>query len=217
MTHPTGQPLVEGYALGPFATNCYLVHVPPHPECWVIDASFEPRPMLDRIAALDLHVSHILLTHAHVDHIAGLEEVRSACPDARVLIHAAEAGFLADPMLNLSAAYGVPVRCTPADGTLNDAQVLTLAGSEWRILHTPGHSPGGITLHNAAAGVAIVGDTLFAGSIGRSDFPTSDEAALHASIRNILYKLPPETRVFPGHGPATTIGREMMSNPYVRA
>jgi len=217
MTNPTGQPLVEGYALGPFATNCYLVHVPPHPDCWVIDASFEPRPMLDRVAALGLRVTHILLTHAHVDHIAGLEEVRRACPDARVLIHPAEAAFLADPMLNLSGAYGIPVRCAPADGPLDDAQTLTLSGSEWRILHTPGHSPGGITLYNAASAVAIVGDTLFAGSIGRSDFPTSDEAALHASIRSILYKLPPETRVFPGHGPATTIGREMMSNPYVRA
>lgn len=208
---------VEGFALGPFQTNCYIVTAPGTDECWIVDASFEPAPMIEHIRRSGLRPSKFILTHAHIDHIAGLDDLRRAFPGIPVLIHPEEAAFLEDPQLNLSGAYGVPYSTGGPDATLNEGETLSLGSDSWRVLHTPGHSPGGITLWNEAAAEALVGDTLFAGSIGRSDFPTADEAALHRSIREKLYMLPDETVAHPGHGPSTTIGREKRTNPFVRA
>ncbi len=210
-------PRVEGVALGPFQTNCYIVSAPGTDECWIIDASFDPQPMIDRVRARGLKPSRIILTHAHIDHIAGLDDIRRAFGRLPVAIHEQEAGFLADPELNLSGAYGMPFSTSGPDETLRGGETFSIGGETWRVLFTPGHSPGGITLWNESASEAIVGDTLFAGSIGRFDFPTSDEEALTKSIRESLYLLPDQTVVYPGHGPTTTIGREKRSNPYVRA
>ncbi len=208
--------LVEAFTLGPFATNCYIVREPAGAECWIVDASFEPGAMIERVQALSLRVAAIVLTHAHVDHVAGLGEVKAAFREAPILIHAAERDWPADPMLNLSAAMGEPVSAPAPDRLLEGGEDLTLGASRWRVIHTPGHSPGGITLHCAEAGTAIVGDTLFADSIGRFDLPGGDEKTLLRSIRELLYTLPDDTVALPGHGPSTTIGREKRSNPYVR-
>jgi hydroxyacylglutathione hydrolase len=218
---PCPIPEVECFTLGPFATNCYLVRVPTgqdaaRGECWIVDAGFNPGVMIERARSLGLTPSMVLLTHAHIDHIAGLNEIRAAFPGAPVLIHEDEASFLADPSLNLSGGYGLPFSTRGPDRLLRDGERLLLSGTEWRVLHTPGHSPGGVTLWCESARLALVGDTLFAGSIGRFDFPTSDEEALYRSIRERLYTLPDEARVLPGHGPETTIGREKRSNPFVR-
>jgi len=210
-------PRIEGFALGPFQTNCYIVAAPPPTtDCWIIDASFNPQPLIDRIRQRGLTPSRIILTHAHIDHIAGLDDIRLAFGSIPVSIHAHESAFLADPELNLSAPYGLPFSTAGPDILLHGGETLTLAGERWLVLHTPGHSPGGITLWNEPAALALVGDTLFAGSIGRSDFPTSDEAELHRSIREVLYRLPNQTIIYPGHGPTSTIGREKHSNPFVR-
>ncbi len=210
-------PRVEGIALGPFETNCYILTAPGTDECWIIDASFEPRSLIERIEARGLKPSRIILTHAHIDHIAGLDDLRRAFGRLPVSIHEQEAGFLADAELNLSAGYGLPFSTSGPDETLQGGESLRIGGEQWKVLFTPGHSPGGITLWNPSAAEAVVGDTLFAGSVGRFDFPTSDEAALKRSIREGLYRLPDETTVYPGHGPTTTIGREKKSNPFVRA
>ncbi len=210
-------PVVERFTLGPFETNCYLVRAGRRGSgCFLVDASYGPGEMVERARALGERVGAIVLTHAHVDHIAGLEEVRGAFPEAPVMIHEAEAEFLGEPLLNLSIALGEPVVCRPATRLLRDGDTLDLAGASWRVLHPPGHSPGGITLVEDGSRVALVGDTLFAGSVGRTDFPTSDPRALTRSIRERLYTLPEATRVLPGHGPETTIGRERSSNPFVR-
>lgn len=209
-----GAVTVQSLPLGPFATNCYLVSV--SDACWIIDASFDPEPMLARIREQNLTPEALILTHAHIDHIAGLSDIRGAFPDIPVMIHKAEQLWLGNPDLNLSRESGRSMKFAAPNRLLRGGETLELGGAGFRVFHTPGHSPGGITLYHPDSGVAIVGDTLFAGSIGRFDFPTSDEETLLRSIRETLYELPPETRVLPGHGPETTIGREMHSNPFVR-
>jgi glyoxylase-like metal-dependent hydrolase (beta-lactamase superfamily II) len=211
---------VRVFTLGPFQTNCLLVsedEARDGSECLIVDASFGPAPMIAEIRGRGLRPTALVLTHAHVDHIAGVSEIRSAFPDLPVLMHEAEAEWLNDPLLNLSEAMGMSVTAPGPDQLLREGDVVRVGGSSWRVLHTPGHSPGGLTLVCDAAGIAIVGDTLFAGSIGRTDFPGSDHETLARSIREKLYTLPGGTKVYPGHGPPTTISREMMSNPYIRA
>ena len=220
MSAPTAVPQIEAFALGPFGTNCYLVHTGHGGEGWIVDASSGPEELIQRAHALQLKITGVIITHAHGDHIAGLPEVRKAFPAAPVWCHEAEAGWFSDPVLNLSASFGPPVSVQGPDKTLRGGETLTLGTWGWKALHTPGHSPGMIALYCAEcgpSGAVIVGDTLFAGSIGRYDYPTSDEHALQRSLRDVLLRLPDDTRVLPGHGPATTIGREKKFNPFLKA
>ncbi len=217
----SGAPVkVHAFPLGPYETNCYIVRPAGSATCWIIDASFGGKSLVQAAQRLGATPELLILTHAHLDHIAGVDEVRAAHPTLPILIHAAERHWLGDPQANLSALAGFPVTCAPATRVLNEGDVLMLGPTTWRVLHTPGHSPGGIGLYHApAAGppILLAGDTLFAGSVGRSDFPGSDPKVLAASIREKLYTLPDDTIVYPGHGPSTTIGREKRSNPFVRA
>jgi len=199
--------------LGQWQTNCYVLSS--GGSCWIVDAGFEPDEMLDAIDQRGLTVEKVVLTHAHLDHIAGLHAVRRRHPEVPILIHTDEQAFLTDTRLNLSAAFVEPVVAPEATGLLKDGETLELAGHRFAVRHTPGHSPGGITLYCEALGVALVGDTLFAGSVGRFDFPTSDGPTLMRSISEQLMPLPDDTRVLPGHGPETTIGRERATNPYL--
>lgn len=209
-------PLVTGFPLGPFQTNCYVITVGEDPECWIVDAGFDPGPLIEHIRSHGLKPSKILLTHAHADHIAGLDEVRHAFGEVPILLHPAEHEWLRNPALNLSGGMGFPIKTPGPDGSLEEGMTLTLCGSKWRVLHTPGHSPGGISLVHDDSRCALVGDTLFAGSIGRHDFPTSDFEDLQRSIREKLYALPDDTICHPGHGPSTMVGMEAATNPFVR-
>lgn len=220
---------------GPWATNCYVVRVAGSSACLVVDCGFDAKAMLAWIAAEGLVPDALILTHTHVDHILGVQEFRKAFAGAPVHVHGDEAGWLEDPEKNLTAFMGQPISIPEADHFLVDGQELTLGSgavaSRWRVLHTPGHSPGGIGLYHEgpvrfmeagradvrAERVLIAGDTLFRGSIGRTDLPGGNMATLSASIRQKLYTLVPETLVLPGHGPHTTIGNERGSNPFVRA
>lgn len=208
---------VESFSLGPFATNCSIVSVPGHEGCWIIDASFEPRRLIERVRERGLRPEALILTHAHIDHIAGIDDVRRAFAGIPLWQHRDEASWLSDAVLNLSEPFGEPYTTRAAERLLEGGETLTLGPSSWRVFHTPGHSPGGISLWCEAAKIAIVGDTLFNGSIGRYDFPTSDGRLLAKSIREVLYALPDDTRVHCGHGPSTQIGWEKRSNPFVRA
>ena len=205
---------ITAFTLGPLQTNCYVLTA--GGETWIIDAGAEPGPMLDHLAERGLTPSRLLLTHAHADHIAGVAELRQAYPDLPILIHPAERAFPGDVSLNLSLYVGTPVVAPEPTGTFDHGDTLHLGGLRFEVRHTPGHSPGGVTLYQPDHGVALVGDTLFAGSIGRFDFPTSDGRALIRSIHEQLLTLPDDTRVLPGHGPETTVGRERAENPYLR-
>ncbi|MFK7789724.1 MAG: MBL fold metallo-hydrolase [Phycisphaeraceae bacterium] len=205
--------IVQTFTLGQWQTNCFVLSV--GQSCWIVDAGFDPEAMLEAVDSQGLTVEKVVLTHAHLDHIAGLHAVRHRYPDVPILIHADEEDFLTDTRLNLSAAIAEPVVAPEATGLLHHGEQLELNGVAFDIRHTPGHSPGGITLVQHESNLAIVGDTLFAGSIGRYDFPTSDGPRLMRSINEQLMTLPDETQVLAGHGPATTIGQERATNPFL--
>jgi len=206
---------LEAFTLGPWMTRCYLLAPDTGERCWIVDAGFEPAPLIERVRALGWKPAAVLLTHAHVDHVAGLAEVLEAFPGTQVLIHEAEAAFPADPTLNLSSLLDTPIEAPEPTGTFADGARLELGELVAEVRHTPGHSPGGVGFWLASEKTLVAGDALFAGSIGRTDFPTSDHRRLLESIRARFFTLPEETVVLPGHGPETTIGRERASNPFV--
>ncbi len=209
--------VLKSFALGSWMTNGYLLGWEPTKEAWVVDPGFSPDPLVDYIQQEKWIITKILLTHAHLDHIAGINNIVALFPEAEILIHKEEETFLTDPSLNLSALAGVPVSAPEPTGTLADGDELVLGGLSFTVLHTPGHSPGGACFYQPREGILLSGDTLFEGSVGRTDFPTSDAAALGEGIRRKLYVLPDETKVYPGHGPETQIGREKRFNPFVKS
>lgn len=186
--------------------------------CWIIDPGLPPqaRRIIGHIQEHSLAPAAIVLTHAHADHIAGIDEVRAALGALPVYLAREEWAALTDPMENLSGQFGPGLRTEVTDPVdLPHGATLSLDDTEWHVIDTSGHSPGGRTLYCASLAVAIVGDALFAGSVGRVDFPHSDGARLMRNIHAHLMTLPDETRVLSGHGPETTIGRERRTNPFI--
>lgn len=204
---------ISTFVLGDYQTNCYIVTC--DDDCWVVDCGYEPEKLIHYLQGNGLTPSAILLTHCHSDHIAGIDQLRTAIGEVSVFCHASESDWNENPMLNLSALVGQPVTAAPPQGFLSPEQDLTLGSSHWRILHAPGHSPGSICFVHDESDQAIVGDTLFAGSIGRHDFPTSNVGDLRHSISEVLMGLPDSMVFYPGHGPTSTIGIERKTNPFV--
>ena len=200
-----------------FAQNSRLIISQGDGLCWVIDPGFAQATddLLKYITASKLSPEAVILTHAHADHIAGLSQVLNAHKSLPVYLAKIEWSFLDDPSQNLSTMTGMELRVSaPELRDLGPGQVLELGGTRWQVLDTSGHSPGGRTLYCPQAQTAIVGDALFAGSIGRVDFPHSDGPCLLANIREKLFTLPDSTRVCSGHGPDTTIEIERRTNPF---
>ena len=201
-----------------YAQNSRIVHADTRPGCWIVDPGLPPtgEDIVKYLADKHLTPEALILTHAHADHIAGVPRVLSTYPTLPVFLAEPEWSFLQDPAQNLSSMGGFDI-CVDAPDLrdLKPGQTLALGGLDWQILDTSGHSPGGRTLYCAQASAAIVGDALFAGSIGRVDFPHSNGPLLLANIRDNLLTLPGRTRVYSGHGPTTTIGVEQATNPFL--
>lgn len=211
---PADRPIIQPFVLGPFQTNAYVIAS--GRDVAVVDPGFEPDDLLAWLAREGLAPAHILLTHGHVDHIAGIAELRRSYPDTRIACPAGDAFMLADPAANLSTVLGVPIAVRGPHQLLQPGSSITIGNSTWQVLDTAGHTPGGVSFYCDSAATVITGDALFAGSIGRCDLPGSSIKLLLANIHDQLLVLPDNTAVLPGHGPATTVGAERRSNPFLQ-
>ncbi|WP_277587227.1 MBL fold metallo-hydrolase [Psychrobacillus antarcticus] len=206
---------VRTYTLGYIQTNCYIVSNTTK-QCLIFDPGGEGEKIISELHRLKMKPLAILLTHAHFDHIGAVEQLRESF-DIPVYIHTAEKKWLVDPVKNGSSKYAeIPsVICKEADVLLNNEQELKIGEFHMVLLHTPGHSPGSITYYFKQEDFAIVGDTLFQKSIGRTDLPGGNQNELMKAIHTKLLTLPETTLVYPGHGSSTTIEAEMESNPFL--
>lgn len=206
---------IDYLILGGYQTNCYVLRQnDAAQDCLIIDPGLEADELLDFLDEQKLNPLAVILTHGHIDHIAGVTALRSRFPEIKLYIHKLDANMLSEPVNNLSTMTGAGFTTEPEDVSLQDGDEIDLAGVKLLVLHTPGHTPGGISLYSKQDGVVFVGDTLFADSIGRTDFPGGSMSQLLNSVRLKLFTLPEKTEVYPGHGPATTIAAEKAHNPF---
>ena len=209
--------IVRRFIVGPLETNCYLVVCEDSKESMIIDPGTyggEYRTVLERVIKDGLKVKFIVNTHGHFDHIMGNRHIKEKT-GASIMIHRQDLAMLTDPSLNLSRMLGLRVTSPPADIILEDGDTFKVGDEEFRVIHTPGHSRGSVSI--LGNGAVFTGDTLFAGSIGRTDLPGSSLRDLTRSIMDKLMRLPDQTKVYPGHGPESLIGLERRSNPFVKA
>ena len=204
---------LELFVLGNFAVNSYLIHDASTKKCIIIDPGQEPFPVIQYIENHQLQPLFVVNTHGHIDHIEGNGELCDHF-SIQVMIGEGDAPMLTDPKKNLSHFHGTPVYSPAAGGILHDGDQLDIGESKIRIMETPGHSPGSISLLFDDS--IICGDVLFSGSIGRTDFPGASYDTLMRTLHEKLLKLPDDTVVYPGHGPKTTIADERANNPFLQ-
>ncbi len=203
--------ILESIVVGNLETNCYIFGSAKEKEVVIIDPGGSPELILSVLYGLTARVRYIINTHGHMDHIAANRQIKRRT-GAEICIHRADSEMLIDSRKNFSDLMATPVTSPPADRLLNDGDVINVGELKLKVIHTPGHSPGGISM--VSDGLVFTGDTLFAGSIGRWDFPGASYNLLLASVRNKLLVLDEDMIVYPGHGPVSDIGTEKKENPF---
>jgi glyoxylase-like metal-dependent hydrolase (beta-lactamase superfamily II) len=207
---------IEPVVSAPFDQVAYVVWKRGQPAGVVVDPGFDTNAIEAVLRREGLALAAIRNTHGHADHIAGNGAIKSAHPDAPLVIGRNEAHLLSDPKANLSGFFGVPLKSPPADRFVDQGERLEIAGMVFEVREIPGHSPGSVVFvcEEADPPFVLGGDVLFAGSVGRTDLG-GNASQLFAGIKAQLFNLPDETIVYPGHGPPTTIGEEKRTNPFV--
>lgn len=206
--------LIIPLTVGPNETNCYLVSQSHGRDCLVIDPGAEADKIIKAAADEQLRIKTIVLTHAHYDHIGAVSKLQEAT-HATLCLHKDEAAVLEDPIKNLSTYIGTEAISLKTSCLLEDGELLEVGGVNFKIIHTPGHTPGSISI---LAGLALFcGDLIFQGSVGRTDLPGGDSDLLHRSVHEKIMTLNDEITIYPGHGPATTLGWERWHNPFLVA
>jgi hydroxyacylglutathione hydrolase len=201
----------------PFEQNCSLLWEETTGRGVVVDPGGEVDRILTTVAELKVTVERILLTHGHMDHAGGAAELKAALPDAPPIIGPdLRDKFLLDALETQGAKYGLPAKNVTPDQWLAEGDTVTIGAEEFAVLHCPGHTPGHVVFVSEALRVALVGDVLFRGSIGRTDFPYGDHAALLAAIHGKLLPLGDDINFLCGHGPGSTFGHERQRNPFLR-
>ncbi len=209
---------IHPLTVGPLQACCYLLAPDDGAEAAVVDPGGDAHLIIEQLRYRELTPRYILLTHGHIDHIEAVAEMKRAFPDAQLCIHRADAPMLCDEGAALAAWIHIPLEPCEPDRLLEDGDALTLGPDTIEVIHTPGHTPGGVALlvrREGQPAIVFSGDTLFAGGIGRTDFPGGRYQQLIESIRTRLFALPDDTLVYPGHGEPTTIGEERRTNPFL--
>ncbi|MBQ6998820.1 MAG: MBL fold metallo-hydrolase [Clostridia bacterium] len=204
--------IIDRLILGNLQTNCYILADEQTKECAVFDPAAEAGRIIAAIEKRNLKVKYIILTHVHIDHIMALDELKDLT-GAQIVASTAEAELLNDNMGTLAELFSTVPPCSKADITVSDGDALCLGKSEMKFILTPGHTIGGMCI--LCGDILISGDTLFASSVGRTDFPGGSHSQLISSINDKLMKLDDNVQVYPGHGMPTTIGDERVGNPFI--
>lgn len=205
--------IIRNFHTGPLAVNSYVVTDETTGKTFIVDPGGHNTQMVNHIKENNLELDYIILTHGHGDHLGGVPDMKREFPDAKLVACIHDRALVEDPRLNMSSmVFGYPISLI-ADLYVDDGDLLKIGNMELKFLHTPGHTPGGMCI--LLEDVVFSGDTLFAQSIGRTDFPGSSYEAIVRSIREKLFMLPDDTSVLPGHMGSTTIGFEKENNPFV--
>lgn len=207
--------MVISLTVGLFASNCHILRDPKSSQAVVIDPGDEAPRLAATLREHHLRPAVYLLTHGHMDHVSGLAELAAQMP-APIALHPIDARWAFTDVNAAPPYYGTPQAPKAIDRDLAEGQEWTDAGLRYRVLETPGHSPGSVSFYFPDLGLLFPGDVLFAGAVGRTDLPGGHAPTLWASLQK-LTALPGETKVYPGHGPATTLAQELRSNPYLRS
>ena len=205
---------IEIFVTGIISTNCYILSNEETKEAVIVDPANLSRTMVRYIEEEGLKVKAVLLTHAHFDHIMGLDQIIAMFGEMPVYVEESDLPLLNNKELKESRIYTAGYSYAGGN-VIHDKDVLSLIGYDFQVIHTPGHTAGGVCYYVKEANALFSGDTLFCCSVGRTDFATSSTSALIRSIKEKLFLLPDETIVYPGHMGATTIGNEKVNNPYV--
>ena len=199
--------------VGAVQTNCYFLQNTDTNEVVVVDPGAKGERIYEELTSRGYTIKAVLLTHGHFDHVMGADAIRKAA-DVKVYLGELDGKLIENADLNVSAMFGTPYTMK-ADILVKDGEEFELAGIKMKVIHTPGHTAGGVCYYLEEEKILVCGDTLFAESVGRTDFPTSSSRDLVTAIRKKLFTLPEDVYVYPGHGPTTTIGYEKENNPFV--